>query len=559
MACFSLFFLLFVCCAPDAAFSGRPRTAGDGWRSAVGGRRSTGVGGSSAAELAALAAGVKAHAAALQLGPTVITSAAPSDRLAAYEAWIEAGMHGEMGYLARPDRMARRRDLNLILPGVQSVIVTSLVYWPGITGFPPSHRVAPPLPLARRRAREAAAAAAAAAAVAETAAVGAVNGANETRGAAITNTTVAAGRLPSGPAAVPVAQPLTPGPARGIVSAYAWGDDYHTLLSTRLAALATALHAAAGGVGRHYVDTGALLERDLGARGGLGWVGKNAMLIHPRLGSGFFLGELLSTLPLPPDDDVVHDDNVAAGLPPPGGRNRKKKKFRGGCGGCTRCQVACPTGALSTDYVVDARRCVSYLTIELKGAIPEHLRRGIGGRVYGCDVCQVVCPWNGYAWESGSRGGGTAGGKEGTAAVPPHARRLAADAAASGDADASGGSSPLFGAVSAETTSPALVPLLTATDAVFRARYGASAIGRIGRERMARNAAVALGNVGGVGAVGVLDAAAVGDPSALVREHASWGAARIRERHGMVGQGRRGAPAETAGGKDLGANEVAST
>jgi len=284
-----------------------------------------------------------------------------------------------------------------------------------------------------------------------------------------------------------------------------------------LHALATSLHAAAGGVGRYYVDTGAVFERDFGARAGLGWVGKNSMLIHPRLGSGFFLGELLSTLPLPAD------------VPPVG-------KARGGCGGCTRCQVACPAGALSTDYVVDARRCVSYLPIELKGPIPVALRAGLGGRIYGCDVCQVVCPWNGYAWESGG-GGGAAAPREGTSPAP-------AVPAATG-----GGRSPLFGAVAADTTSPALLPLLTATEAQFRGRYGGSAVGRIGRERMARNAAVALGNVGGVPSVGALDAAAVGDPSALVREHAAWGAARIRERFGLL-RGRAGGVQRIDGGGD---------
>jgi epoxyqueuosine reductase len=155
------------------------------------------------------------------------------------------------------------------------------------------------------------------------------------------------------------------------VARYAWGRDYHDVMTPRLEALAGFIGEAAGARGKCYVDTGPLLERDLAARAGLGWVGKNTMLLHPALGSWFFIGVLLTTASL------AHD----AALP-----DR--------CGTCRACLDACPTEAFVAPYVLDARRCISYLTIEHRGAVDPDLAAGTGPWQFGCDVCQDVCPWN---------------------------------------------------------------------------------------------------------------------------------------------------------------------
>jgi epoxyqueuosine reductase len=165
---------------------------------------------------------------------------------------------------------------------------------------------------------------------------------------------------------------------RGRVARYAWGDDYHELMWSRLDALATFVEAQVGRpvAHRRYVDTGPLLERELAVRAGLGWFGKNTMLIHPRLGSWLLLGELLLDLELLYDPPFTADH----------------------CGTCTRCLAACPTGCILPGRVLDASRCISYLTIELKSAhVPAELRAQMGDWVFGCDVCQQVCPWNRFA------------------------------------------------------------------------------------------------------------------------------------------------------------------
>jgi epoxyqueuosine reductase len=201
----------------------------------------------------------------LGLGPTRVTTSAPTSRMPEMEAWLAAGYQGDMTWLGREDRMERRRNLNNILPGVQAVIVTSLPYWPGgKTGFPTEHS----------------------------------NG------------------------------------SRARISSYAWGDDYHIEFPARIKKLAEWLHHHYGGSHAYYVDTGALMERDYGERAGLGFIGKNTLLINEKLGSGMFLGEMLTTLPLP--------------------ANPQRKKA-GGCGACNKCQVACPTGAFVSEYKLDSR------------------------------------------------------------------------------------------------------------------------------------------------------------------------------------------------------------
>jgi epoxyqueuosine reductase len=248
------------------------------------------------------------------------------------------------------------------------------------------------------------------------------------------------------------------------VASYAWGPDYHDLMLARLHRLAGAIEQASGRPVpyRAYVDSGPVLERDLAARAGLGFVGKNTALIRPRLGSWFLLGELFLALELEP----MQASPAAPGT----------------CGRCTRCLEACPSGALVAPYVLDARRCISYLTIELKGPIPRELRPAMRNRLFGCDICQEVCPWN---------------------------RRFARPGR-----EATFGPDPQIAA-------PRLLDLLLLDDEGFARRFAASPVKRAKRRGLLRNAAVAAGNWGDPAAVPAL-AALLGDREALVRGHAAW-------------------------------------
>lgn len=249
-------------------------------------------------------------------------------------------------------------------------------------------------------------------------------------------------------------------PRQGRISRYAWGADYHDVMMERLEQLAAWIgeHVGRSVAHRLYVDFGPLLERELAQRAGLGWIGKNTNLIHPMLGSYVFLGELLVDVPLEPD--AAFQDSR--------------------CGSCTACIDACPTGALVSPGVVDARRCISYLTIEHRGPIPEELRPLLGDWVFGCDVCQEVCPWN---------------------------KRFARPAPAS----------PL------EPVRPRLdlIELLTLDECAFRARFRETPLWRPRRAGLLRNAAVVLGNQGSSAAVPAL-ARACQDESSLIAEHAGW-------------------------------------
>lgn len=323
-----------------------------------------------------------------------VTTAQPAPTLAAYERWIAQGMHAEMGYLARSDRLARRRDLSLILPDVRSLIVVGLDY---------SHMVD---------------------------------------------------------------EAILRDPLRGRIAAYAWGLDYHDLMQARLEQLAEALalHAQAR---RVYVDTGAILERAHAQQAGLGFIGKNTLLIHPRRGSSFFIGEILTTAGCDAYD-IPHRPTM--------------------CGTCTRCLRACPTNAFPTPHVLDARRCISYHTIENKGWIDESLRVDFGNWVYGCDVCQDVCPWQRFA-------------------------RATAE--------------PSLRPAEIWRCAPPLVDLLSLDEAQFKERFAGSAIVRTGRARLVRSACIAAGNSGAQELVplllGLLD-----DSSPLVRGHAAWGLVRLQ-------------------------------
>jgi epoxyqueuosine reductase len=257
-------------------------------------------------------------------------------------------------------------------------------------------------------------------------------------------------------APAPAPPPDDPTP-RGRVSRYARGADYHDVLHAKLERLAAFVAQARGGPVRHRacVDSAPLLERELAARAGLGWVGRNALLIHWRLGSWLFLAELLLDVPLTPDlPPPPRRGRPARAVPPPVALPPAALELRESCGSCTACLSACPTGAIVGDKVVDARRCISYLTIELKGPIPAALRPALGDWVFGCDVCQEVCPWN----------------RHGQPTAEPALRPAPGQAF------------------------PALAELLGLDDAAFRARFRRTALWRPRRRGLLRNAALALGN-----------------------------------------------------------------
>jgi epoxyqueuosine reductase len=259
-------------------------------------------------------------------------------------------------------------------------------------------------------------------------------------------------------------------PSRGVVARYARNDDYHDLLKDRLIALQEWANAELTPLGgRAYVDAGPVLERELASRAGLGWFGRNTMLIQPRRGSYYFLGVLLLDVELEYDQPFTRDH----------------------CGSCSRCLSACPTGALlgrdeSGAPRMDARRCISYLTIELRGPIPRELRPLIGNRVYGCDICQEVCPWNSFAEP---------------ASDPAFIPRDGLDG-------------------------PSLIEWMGMAQEEFSRRFKGSAVKRTKRRGLLRNVAVALGNWGSPEAVPAL-AVALNDEEALVRGHAAWALGRI--------------------------------
>lgn len=254
----------------------------------------------------------------------------------------------------------------------------------------------------------------------------------------------------------------------GPIARYARGDDYHDVVLEKLQVLEAWLNTELGReVWSHsYVDTGPFLERDMARQAGLGWFGKNTNLLHPQLGSFFLLGTIFTELDLEPDAPFETEH----------------------CGTCTRCLDACPTGAFVAPYVLDARRCISYLTIELRGPIPHELREAMGSLVFGCDICQDVCPWNVKFSRPAAHG----------ALVPR-----------------------------AENREPDLAQLLLLDEEQFRARFAHSPVRRTKRRGLARNAAVALGNRREVRDVPTLARALVHDPDPLVRGHAAWALGRF--------------------------------
>jgi epoxyqueuosine reductase len=264
---------------------------------------------------------------------------------------------------------------------------------------------------------------------------------------------------------VPQPRPESKNGTKGWISRYAWGDDYHDLMKERLDSLLEKIREIHSGEveGRAFVDSGPVLERDIAGVAGIGWIGKNTQLISPRKGSWFFLGELFLSI------ELAYD-----------------RPIRDRCGKCDLCLKACPTGAFVGPYILDARRCISYLTIELKGAIPRHLRPLMGNHVFGCDICQEVCPYNVKAKTTGEE------------AFFPRDGLYAPD----------------------------LIPLLSLSEDDFRRRFKGSPILRAKRRGFLRNVAVALGNLKSREAVPAL-IQALQDQEPLVRRHAAWALGQI--------------------------------
>jgi epoxyqueuosine reductase len=273
--------------------------------------------------------------------------------------------------------------------------------------------------------------------------------------------------------ATPYSSPTRRGQGEGNIASYAWGDDYHDVLPARMKELVQFIEEQVGGPvkNRCYTDTGPILERDLAQRAGIGWIGKNTCLINPKQGSYFVLSEILFDLALEPDLPFVTDH----------------------CGTCTRCIEACPTDCILPDRTIDSRRCISYLTIELKDDIPIELREKMGDWVFGCDICQMVCPWNRFAAEGDP---------------------------AFGDAL----SSPLKA-----DPLPSLTDELVITTQEFNQRFRRSPVKRAKRRGYLRNVAVALGNIGDMYALPVLNRA-LEDSEPMVREHAEWAIKKITSR-----------------------------
>jgi epoxyqueuosine reductase len=259
-----------------------------------------------------------------------------------------------------------------------------------------------------------------------------------------------------------------PNPKSGIVAHYARFDDYHDILGDRLKLLTQSIAEIVGSEARSlwYVDTGPVLERDFAQRAGIGFVGKHTNVISRKFGNWIFLAEILTTIELEPDAAETNH-----------------------CGKCSRCITACPTAAITAPFQLDARRCISYLTIELKGPIPEEFRRAIGDRIYGCDDCLAACPWNKFA-------------REGQLMKSRERKDL---------------------------EQPDLIELLSLDAAGFKARFAGSPILRTKRRGLLRNVCVALGNVGDASTLPALEKASH-DSEPLIAEHACWAIERIHER-----------------------------
>jgi epoxyqueuosine reductase len=333
---------------------------------------------------------VKARAHELGFALAGVTTPEPPAHLDVLQRWLDAGSHGTMGYMARPETVEKRHDPRKLLPECRSILVLGIPYSnPGTAAQPADSR------------------------------------------------------------------------AYGRIAAYAWGEDYHDVLKDRLQALVAFIEKMVGHTvpNRWYTDSGPLMERELAQRAGLGWIGKNTMLINPSRGSYFLLAEILLGVDLEPDAPLTTDH----------------------CGTCTRCVQACPTDCIQPDRTLDATRCISYLTIELKGPIDPELRPLMGEWVFGCDICQNVCPWN---------------------------ERFA----------------PERGDQALATREPWVVleERLSASAWEFNQQFKGSPVQRTKRRGLLRNLAVAAGNNGSQANVAALARTLQDEPEPLVRGHTAW-------------------------------------
>ena len=386
------------------------------------------------------------------------TTAAAPESAPRFQQWLADQRHGQMDYLERT--AAKRAEPQLVLPGARSIISLAVGYASAGQGTSPTRDGRSGL--ARAYLDTAAEPGARTFLSAAT-----HNGRGGLGGSQAANgSDAAADRNVRAPAAVPRSAP--PGPLSGFVAGYARSTDYHRVLGERLKRL-TAWMDEVGGPGTRslwYVDTGPLLERDLAQRAGLGFIGKHTNVISRSLGNWILLSEIITTLDLEPDAPA---------------RNR--------CGSCARCLAACPTAAITAPFQLDARRCISYLTIELKGPIPVELRSLVGNRIFGCDDCLAACPWNRFAREGRM--------------LKDHTRP--------------------------DLAAPDLLELLALAEPEFKRRFAGTPLLRSGRGRLLRNVCVALGNVGDQTALPALQQAAR-DREALIAEHATWALEQIQRR-----------------------------
>jgi epoxyqueuosine reductase len=401
---------------------------------------------------------IRARAIELGFDLVGITPAGMAPHAKEYAAWVASGFAGEMAYMARdPDR---RSDLRRVLPDAQSVIVVGLSYY-----------------------------------------------------------------------TIDLPDDIKLDPSRGLIARYAWGLDYHDVMTPRLEELAQFVREESRRTGipmpvetKVYVDTGPVLERDWALTAGLGFIGKNTCLINPRMGSWLFLGVIITTAELESDAPSSLRGSILGGMKrsgmeskdasvqppheteqslmaleeiasrPSTARQESAAPLRAlaktnpvGCGTCTRCLTACPTDAFPAPYVLDARKCISYLTIELKGSIPLELRPLIGNHIFGCDICQDVCPWPMRF------------------ATPTKERS--------------------FYPIDVDRAAPKLIDLAQLSEEDFKRRFAGTPLLRSKRRGLLRNVAVALGNWGSTEAREALQRLA-NDPDPLIAEHAQWGLAR---------------------------------